>query len=315
MNLSIVIVNWNSKDYVRKCLQSVAAGCPGETPQIIVVDGASFDGCGEMLAAEFPEAEYVQSDENIGFGRCNNLGIERVRRDTVLFLNPDTEVRNGALTELMLQLARFPNAGMVGARLLNTDGSLQTSCVQSFPTPLNQALDSEVLRRWFPNSKLWGTGEAFATCNPLPVEAVSGACIMMKTDVCRRVGAFSPEYFMYGEDVDLCWKVYKDGLACIFVPGAHIVHHGGGSSTGAFSKSSTLWMRQSIVRFVGRRQGKSGELVYRFSMAISSLVRLSLLVPAVLFAKGERRKRLRGPMSKWAAILRWSFGRGQLRVQ
>ena len=144
--LSILIVNWHSRDYLRRCLETVAATCADFAPQVIVVDGASFDGCDEMLSREFPAVKFIQSRENIGFGRSNNLGFAEVTTDAVLLLNPDTELRPGAVPRLMSVLDTMPQAGIVAGRLLNSDGALQTSCVQSFPTPLNQALDSGFLR-------------------------------------------------------------------------------------------------------------------------------------------------------------------------
>ena len=104
MKLSILIVNWNSKDYMRECLHSISGTCGHLSPQVVVVDGGSFDGCAEMLAAEFPEVEFVQSPENIGFGRSNNLGFERVTGEALLLLNPDTELQPGAVDALLTAL-------------------------------------------------------------------------------------------------------------------------------------------------------------------------------------------------------------------
>ena len=105
----------------------------------------SDDGCESMLKSEFPEVNFIQSEENLGFGRCNNLGFEQAKGDVVLLINPDTEVRGNAVQLMLDALETLPEAGMVGARLLNTDGTLQTSSVHSFPTPINQVLDSNFL--------------------------------------------------------------------------------------------------------------------------------------------------------------------------
>src|SRR5437762_3548719 len=133
MDLSIIIVNWNSKDYLRKCLKSIYANTHGIDFEIIVVDNASFDGSGELLAQDFPKVRFVQSHTNLGFARANNLGFGNSTGRNVLFLNPDTEAVGGALNELLQRLQRLPNAGVVGCKLLNTDGSMQTSCLQSYP--------------------------------------------------------------------------------------------------------------------------------------------------------------------------------------
>ena len=231
-------------EHLRKCLQSVRLTCSDLSPQMVVVDGGSFDGCGEMLAAEFPEVDFVQSQKNVGFGRANNLGFGHVTGDVLLLLNPDTELSPGSVQSMLRDLRDVPAAGIVSPRLLNSDGSLQTSCVQALPTPLNQVLDLELLRRWFPRWRFWGNYEAFAARQPVEVEAVSGACMLLRVDTFRRVGGFSPQFFMYGEDMDLCAKTRKTGLQVYHAPTAEVVHHGGGSSVGEFSRLSVVWMRQ-----------------------------------------------------------------------
>ncbi len=184
MELSIIIVNWNSKDYVRKCVASVKANTRDMAYEIIVVDGASYDGCGEMLAQGISRGvKFVQCDKNVGFARANNLGFEHSSGECILFLNPDTEVVGPAIRVLRTELLKLDHAGMVGAKLLNTDGSVQTSCIQAFPTILNQLLDAEVLRRAFPRHSFWGMAPLFSGGeNPAVVQVLSGACLMMRRD-------------------------------------------------------------------------------------------------------------------------------------
>jgi len=309
MTLSILIVNWRSKDFLRRCLSSIDATCASLAPQVVVVDGGSFDGCGEMLAVEFPRVTFIQSPENIGFGRSNNLGFERVTGEAVLLLNPDTELQEGAVSALLQELQRLPAAGILGARLVNSDGSLQTSCVQSLPTPLNQALDSEFLRGLFPRSSLWGVRNVFSSVDPVEVEAVSGACMMLRSHTFRALGGFSPEYFMYGEDMDLCAQVRQLGLKIFHVPRAVIVHHSGGSTVGAFSETSAVIMRESISIFIRKHQGGAAAFAYRLCMAVSSLVRMLLLaLPCALSRAASSRDRYCLSLRKWTAILRWSAG-------
>src|SRR5258708_473456 len=177
MDLSIIIVNWNSKDFLRGCLKSIRAHPPSRPYEIIVVDNGSFDGCGEMLAKEFPGTIFVQSEKNVGFARANNLGFEHASGEVVWFLNPDTEFLDGAGDALLHCLVNSPDAGILGARLLNTEGSLQTSCVQALPTVLNQTLDCEFLRRLFPHSSLWGMSPLWSATKPVEVEGISGASL------------------------------------------------------------------------------------------------------------------------------------------
>src|ERR1044071_9560492 len=125
MSVSILIVNWNSKDMLRECLRSIRDTCADLVSQIVVVDGGSYDGCGEMLASEFKDVEFVQSKHNVGFGRANNIGLARITGEVVGVLNPDTEVLPGALQTLLAELQQRPDAGIVSPRLLNTNRTLQ----------------------------------------------------------------------------------------------------------------------------------------------------------------------------------------------
>ena len=308
MDVSIIIVNWNSADYVRKCVASVLAHTQGLTYQIIVVDGASFDGCGAMLAREHPEVHFIQSQENVGFGRANNLGFQSARGRNILCLNPDTELTGNTIRVLMERLESLPGAGAVGCRVLNADGTLQTSCIQSFPTVLNQLLDSDFLRARFPRSRLWGTAAFLSSGNhPEVVEAVTGACVMLKREVVERVGGFSPEFFMYGEDLDLCFKVRKSGQLVYYVPETSLIHYGGSSTRKQQSSFSIVLMRHSVQQFLRMNRGVISASLYRLMLGGSSIVRLLLILPLLL--AGDRVVRHgRGSMQKWMAILRWSLG-------
>ena len=307
MTLSILIVNWRSKNYVRECLKSIRRTCATLEPQVVVVDGGSFDGCDEMLRNEFPEVEFVQSRENIGFGRCNNLGFEKVTGEIVLLLNPDTEVKEQSVALMVRHLLETKGVGMVGARLLNSDGSLQTSCVQALPTPLNQMLDSEFLRRLFPNSSLWGISALWLS-EPSEVEAITGACMLMRSETFRLIGGFDSQYFMYGEDMDLCARVQAAGLKVHYVPSAEIIHHGGGSSSGGFSKRSVVLMRHSIYLFLSSRRGQFSAISYRALTALSALFRMALLGLACLVRRARGDSPRVNALGKWLAVFRWSAG-------
>lgn len=306
---SIVIVNWRSKDYLRGCLRAVRDTCADLSPQIVVVDGASFDGCGEMLAEEFPEVRFIQSRENIGFGQCSNLGFAQTTRDAVLLLNPDTEVRPGAVRLLLEELAARSGVALLAPRLLNSDGSLQTSCVQAFPTPWNQALDSDLLRRLFPRSRLWGVGEAFAASDPVEVEAVSGACMLLPSEVFRRIGGFSPEYFMYGEDMDLCLQLRRAGLKVLHVPASKVVHHGSGSARQQVSYFSTVLIRDTTAIYMRRNYGPATAAWYRLLQGLSALTRILLAaVPASLLPGGSLGTAARNSVKKSKYVLQWTLG-------
>ena len=308
MDLSIIVVNWKSKDYLRKCLHSIYANTHKLIYEIIVIDGASFDGCADMLNNEFPSVVFIQSATNVGFAKANNIAFQRSTGQNVLFLNPDTEIVGTAINILFDALCHLKNVGAVGARLLNSDGSLQTSCIQSFPTVLNQFLDTDVLRRIFPRLSLWGMASLYAASDePSEVEAIVGACILMRRELFDQLGGFDEGYFMYAEDIDLSFRIHERGLNCWYQPKATIVHHGGGCSKSARSNFATVMMRESIYRFMRIRRGELSAQMFRLCIALLALLRLPLAA-ALIFCPGKTAHAMRSSVSKWAAVLRWSLG-------
>jgi N-acetylglucosaminyl-diphospho-decaprenol L-rhamnosyltransferase len=307
MDVSIIIVNWNSKDLLRQCLRSVQQHTHGLAYETIVVDSGSFDGAGEMLAQHYPEATFIQSESNVGFAKANNLGRVGASGDLLLFLNPDTELVGNAVLEMAQHLWRFPGDGAVGVKLLNGDGSLQDSCVQSFPTITNQLLSFDSLRRHTRRTSLWGMSalhdDSIEAAN---VDMVSGACLMVSGEAFDRVGGFSEDYFMYAEDLDLCHKLYAQGRRNTVLPKVRVRHFGGGSSSEAPSEFSAVMTRESMWRFFRKTRGIAYAAAYRVSVAIAALVRVGLLT---LMAVMDRRPhaRQRSALNKWRAILGWAF--------
>src|SRR5262245_17998065 len=145
-DISIIIVNYNSCAFTRACLNSIRSNRGDLRLEIIVIDNASFDGCGEMIQSEFLEVAFIQNPVNLGFAGANNLGVAVSRGANLLFLNPDTELQPGALTEMLNALSSNADAGAVGGRLLNSDLSLQTTSIAAFPTICNQLLGLEFLQ-------------------------------------------------------------------------------------------------------------------------------------------------------------------------
>jgi len=308
-SLSVVIVNWNSKDCLRQCLRSIELNGEGLATQVIVVDGGSFDGCDEMLSNEFPWVEFIQSKENIGFGRCNNLGADKATGKYLLLLNPDTELKSGALPALIQALQTLPKAGAIGARLLNTDGSLQTSSVQALPTPINQALDSNLLRQLFPKSKLWSTYEAYHSDAPTAVEAVSGACIAVSRSLFKQIGGFSHEYFMYAEDMDLCKKIETADYIVYHQPLAIVTHHGGGSSSTTFSKFGVVMNLEALAVYMHKSRGNASKTIFKLLMAGSASIRLLPLCLAWPFSPANRRSQISASIRRWKFTLSWALCR------
>ena len=306
--VSILIVNWNSKDLLRQCLISIRETCADLATQVVVVENGSFDGCAELIAAEFPEVDFIQSPDNIGFGCANNLGLASVTGDAVWVLNPDTEVMPGALQTLLDELETRPDAGIVSPKQLNTDLTLQTS-VHALPRPVRQALDSELLRRALSPYGLWAPPRDFDPSETVAVEAVPGTAMLMRTETFRSVGGFTPEFYMYAEDMDLCFKILRAGLRIYHVPAAVIVHHGGGSSSAQGSTYSAVMTREALRVYMARNRGALSAGSYRVASGVSALAHLALLAPLTMLSGEPRRSMRKAAFSQWRSVLSWSAGR------
>lgn len=311
MDLSIIIVNWNSREYLRKCLTSLFQQTAGVACEVIVIDSASFDGCDAMLRDSFPGVRFLQSDSNLGFAKANNLACKASTGEHLLFLNPDTEVMGPAISLMLEAIRVLPDAGVVGCKLLNSDGTIQTSCIKAFPSLMNQWLDAELLHRAFPKSALWGMAPLFAGHTaPREVDVISGACVLMRRSVFEEIGRFSEDYFMYSEDVDLCFKSRQAGHRNYYVPAATVRHHGGGSTacTGV-SKFSSVMLLESRWRFFRKSKPAWYRWLYRAGMAMISAVRVGLAVllwPFSLFRSDG--VNWQAAVVKWGSRLRWTLG-------
>jgi N-acetylglucosaminyl-diphospho-decaprenol L-rhamnosyltransferase len=309
LNLSIIIINWNSAAFIRKCLASVYASTKAIAVEVIIVDNASFDSAAEIVKAEFPTAKFIQSPTNLGFSRANNLGAREAQGRYLLFLNPDTEVMGDALIRMVLFLDATPDAAIAGCKLLNSDLSLQTSCVQAFPSILNQALDTEYLRRAFPNLCLWGTQALMTDGKSAEVEVISGASLMIKSEVFEAIGQFSTNYFMYAEDADLCFKAKEAGWKNYYLSSSSVVHHGGRSSNKKpESNFASVMMRESLMEFMRIRRGSLHAVGYQVSTVVIAVLRLLLLLVAFPFnLLTHNRESLRPAFAKWVKVLRWGL--------
>jgi GT2 family glycosyltransferase len=317
IDVSIIVVNWNSREFLRHCIASIHRHAGHLRYELIVVDSGSYDGCGEMLADSYPDVRFLQSADNVGFARANNLAARESVGRSLLFLNPDTELLNPAIDEMFRVLGSRPDVGLVGARLLNSDGSVQSSCVQAMPTVLNKVLDSDLLRSCCPEASLWGTAPLRrAGAGPEEVDAVSGACLMVDREVFTSVGGFSEEYFMYAEDIDLAYKVRRAGRRNHYAPGASVVHHGGSSTEHMTTTFQAVMMPEATWRFFRKTRGLVYAQTYRVAMMASAVVRLTvlLLIAPVAWARG-RGSRWKAAGSKWCSVLNWTFNGRRLVSQ
>jgi N-acetylglucosaminyl-diphospho-decaprenol L-rhamnosyltransferase len=311
MELSIIIVNWNSLSYLRACLLSVYERLQGISFEVIVVDNASPEAGIDSLKQQFPDVLLVKSPVNLGFAGANNLGFKDSKGKYILFLNPDTEIVGNAVQVMLEESKSLPDAGVVGCKLLNTDSTVQTNSIQKFPTIPNQLLDFEELRVRWPNCSLWSIGPLFATNDePVPVDVISGACMLLTHEVFEQAGMFTEDYFMYAEDLDLCYKVRGLGLRNYYVGNAEVTHHGGRSSNQVNVSHWSVIMRfKAVQQFCAKQRGPLYGWLYRAAMGSVALGRLALLSLAKLFRSSDSRKsEVKYASSKWLAVLKWSCG-------
>jgi len=315
IDLSIIIVNWNSLEFLRGCLRSLPPQDASLCYEVIVVDNRSTDGSRVALkSAEFREVRVLLPERNLGFVRANNLAAREARGRNLLFLNPDTVVIGDALSLMVRPLDSDPGLAITGCTLLNRDLSIQTTCVQRIPTLTNQLLGLEVLRRWFPKLPLWGLGPLYepSQSDPKTVDFVSGACLMIRRAVFDAAGGFSKDYFMYAEEVDLCFTAAKAGWKVGYVGAATVIHYGGQSSHQVRKSSfSNVLMANSVFTFLRKTKGLTYASFYRAGQACSGICRilaLAIFYGLVVCVCPKRAGSLRGALVKWAGITRWALG-------
>lgn len=311
---SVIIINWNSRNYVRECLRSLYRYIPKGNWELLVADNGSYDGCEKMLSSEFPEVRFIQIEKNLGFAKANNLAASHARGEYLLLLNPDTLLTTNFIHPLITEARTVPVTGLFGCRILNTDSTLQDSCVQAYPTPLNQAVDSAFLRRLFPNSWLWGNSALFSNQpGPIRVQAVSGACMLLPKNIFLSVGGFTETYFMYVEDIDLCYKINSAGYYIYYCSSATVIHIGGGSSRKAPSMFSVTMLHQSLYDYFKLRHGLVTAAAYRFAMLISACLRIIIMAPLLMFGNRILQHGL-GTFPKWLHVIRWCLGLTRRRI-
>lgn len=306
--LSIIIVNWNSAEYLCACLASIYSTGADVDLEVLVIDNASCDGCGKMVQRHFPQVRFLQSDKNLGFAAANNLAFAFSAGRNLLFLNPDTEVVGPALRRLLEALGSRPDAGIAGPRIVGPDFSTQGNCMRCVPALLNQMLDSSLSRSIFP--RWWGFDVVkHESHEPLAAEMVPGTCLMVRRKAFLESGFFNPAYFMYAEDVDLCCQARKLGWRSYYVHEAVVIHHGARSSRQQRDEAfSAVLMRDSVRKFFKAHRGRSYAALYVAATALAATCRLLACGGLWLVAGRERRLPWGRATSKWLRVLRWSLG-------
>ncbi len=232
-DVTIVIVNWNTREMLRNCLASIFDQTRRATFEVIVVDNASGDGTVEMIQTGFPRVILIANPENRGFAAANNQAIRQGRGRAILLLNPDTIIQDGAIDKCLDYLAAHPEIGALGPKVFWPSGERQSS-VFRFPGLLNMLLDVTHLpdicsEHWFWNRTRYAGSD---WDQPREVDVVAGCFLLVRRQIVEQVGALDEEFFMYGEEAEWCYRIKQAGWRIVYFPGARIIHIWGGASRG-----------------------------------------------------------------------------------
>jgi len=302
-DLSIIIVNWNTRELLAGCLRSIA-NCElritnyrtPATPiyrsinlpaaEVFVVDNASTDGSATMVREHFPWVRLIENTENVGFARANNQGIALATGRYVLLLNPDTEIHPGALETLIEFMGATPEAGACGPRLLNGDGTLQHGC-HPMLTPGREFWRLLFLERFWPRTTY--PIDRWDVATPRQVEVIKGACLLLRRAALDQVGVLDESYFMYTEEVDLCYRLTQAGWGLWCVPAAAVTHYGEGSSRQA-AESMYIQLYRSKVQFYRKFGGARRARLAKALLALAYAPRWLAATLGSPFSVGVRRQ-------------------------
>ncbi len=288
-SISVIIVSWNTRELLARCLRALSKPqASSVTREVFVVDNASDDGSADMVREQFPTVHLIPNRDNLGFARANNQAIRKSAGNYLLLLNPDTEVRPGALSALATFMEEHPHVGGAGARLLSPDGSLHVSC-HPLPTLFRE------IWRLFHLDFVWPHAayrmDRWGLTPPRPVEVVQGACLILRREALQQVGLLDEDFFIYSEEVDLCRRLRQHRWDVYWVPQAAVLHHGG-QSTRQVALLMFLRLHQSKIHYFRKHQGSLAVQLYKLILFSASAARLVVSPLAWLEPPSRRRQHL-----------------------
>ena len=294
MDLSIIIVSYNTKDLLVDCISSVYRSTDGLDFEILVIDNASADGSAAEVKAKFPGVRVVSNQVNRGFAAASNQGMQLMRGEYALLLNPDSQVPSRSLAKMVRYLEENQSVGIIGCKVLNPDGTLQPS---AFPLPrLKDLVLSGFAVGWAP----WGRRLQRLCSRPYlprkgPVEVgwVSGSCLMIRRETIDRIGLLDENFFLYSEDVDWCIRAKREGWAVVYYPDAAVVHHGGQSAEQNLALKISAFYGKRL--YFGRKHfGRLAHLILRLASCFELATKWIVVAGVLKLDSDEKRARLQG---------------------
>lgn len=278
MKLTVVIVNYNVRHYLEQCLLSLQKALENLEAEVYVVDNHSKDGSVEYLQPRFPSVTFITSQHNLGFARANNIAIRQSDSQYVLLLNPDTIVTPEAISRSLAFMDEHPDAGALGLKMLRTDGSRAKESRRGLPTPLTAFYKMTGLCERFPNHpKLGKYYMSYLPWDaPCEIEVVSGAYCMLRRETLSQVGLLDEDYFMYGEDIDLSYRILKGGWKNWYIP-EHILHYKGESTQKSSFRYVHVFYEAMLIFFKKHYSAASWWLTIPIKLAIYAKASTALL--------------------------------------
>jgi hypothetical protein len=272
IDLSVTIVNWNAEDLLIQCLESINQMMPEIKKEVFVVDNGSVNEMTTMIKERFPEVHLIQNQRNVGFAKANNQAFRLSKGKYLLLLNPDTKVNEGAIERLLSFMEVHSEAGVAGGQLLNGDGSKQNS-IANFPSLATELLNKSLLRRLFPK-KFPGKERNYS--EPVEVDSVIGACMMVRRTALEQVGLLDEDYFLFLEETDWCYRMKRAGWKVYHIPQAE-VYHFQGKSAGTARKRARVEFYRSRYHFFKKNRGH----FQRSALLVGLMIRLGVELVAI----------------------------------
>ncbi len=290
MDVSVIIVAWNVRNFLQNCLESIYKETEGVEFEVIYVDNASEDKSVEMVREHFPEANIIQNTQNKGFVVANNQGIEAAKGRYVLLLNSDTVILDNAIAKTIEFADTHPEAAVVGCKLLNPDKTLQPTCFM-FPSILNMLLSTSYLYKLFRKSKFFGRERMtwWDRSDTREVDVATGCYMLVRREAIDQVGVMDERFFIYADETDWCYRFKKNGWKIMFTPEIQIIHYGG-QTTKQMTKEFRLQLQGSGLIFMKLHRNKLAFPLARLLAVMFFFLRVPYWLVRAILHKNERKK-------------------------
>ena len=310
MDVSVIIVNWNVRDFLRDCLRSVYQQTRDIAFEIIVVDNASSDGSVEMLKREFPQVKLLDNSENKGFAAASNQGMAIAKGRYFLLLNPDTVILDNAIAKTVAFADKRSEAAVTACRVLSQDGSLQRTC-SMYPSLLNMFLEDVFLSKIFAKNHFFGRERMtwWQYDDVREVDVVAGSFMLVRKEAIDKVGVMDERFFMYSEDTDWCYRFKNAGWKIVFTPVSKIVHCGDKSSEQARLEMG-LQLRGSNLLFMKKHKNTATYALACFLVGLFFFLRMPYWLGVAIISKKKRKEAfLRAKMCLVGIFSAWTGGK------